>query len=195
MKTNYVLIDYENVQPKSIAILDQDHFKLLIFIGATQTKIALAIATAVQKMGTRADYITIPKTGNNALDFHIAWYLGRLTITDPTAYFHIISKDTGFDPLIQHLREHKISVARSHDLVDMPLIKALTATTLAEQVEVVRTNLEQRGVSKPRTVKTLTNTIKTLFQQRLTDAELAVLLHELERQQVISIHDIKVTYG
>ncbi len=195
MKTNYVLIDYENVQPKSIAILDQDHFKLLIFIGATQTKIALAIATAVQKMGTRADYITIPKTGNNALDFHIAWYLGRLTITDPTAYFHIISKDTGFDPLIQHLREHKISVARSHDIVDMPLIKALTATTLAEQVEVVRTNLEQRGVSKPRTVKTLTNTIKTLLQQRLTDAELAVLLHELERQQVISIHDIKVTYG
>jgi hypothetical protein len=30
LKTNYVLIDYENVQPAAIAVLDQEHFKIIV---------------------------------------------------------------------------------------------------------------------------------------------------------------------
>ncbi|MFT3847110.1 MAG: hypothetical protein QM739_00075 [Propionivibrio sp.] len=33
MKTNYVLIDYENVQPEAMAGLCEDHFKVLVFVG------------------------------------------------------------------------------------------------------------------------------------------------------------------
>ena len=33
MKINYVLIDYENVQPEAMAGLCEDHFKVLVFVG------------------------------------------------------------------------------------------------------------------------------------------------------------------
>ena len=52
----------------------------------------------MHQLGPRSSYVRLEASGSNALDFHIAYYLGNLVISDPTAYFHIISKDTGFDP-------------------------------------------------------------------------------------------------
>ena len=123
MRTNYVLIDYENVQPEALSVLDEEHFKVLVFVGASQTKLAFEAAAALQRMGNRAEYIKISGNGSNALDFHIAFYIGQLASSDPTAYFHIISKDTGFDPLIQHLKSKKLFAARSCDVSEIPLVK------------------------------------------------------------------------
>lgn len=36
MKTNYVLIDYENVQPEFAQSLAPEHFKVIVFVGANQ---------------------------------------------------------------------------------------------------------------------------------------------------------------
>ena len=44
MRINYVLIDLENVQPASLAGLDAEFFKVLIFVGASQTKIPFELA-------------------------------------------------------------------------------------------------------------------------------------------------------
>ena len=48
----------------------------------------------------------------NALDFALSYYLGRAVLADPTAHFHIIAKDGGYDPLIEHLRMRHINVRR-----------------------------------------------------------------------------------
>jgi hypothetical protein len=124
MKTNYVLIDFENVQPASIAALDAEHFHVIVFCGANQTKVGLDLATLMQKMGSRAQYLQISGNGSNALDFHIAFYIGELASREPGAFFHIISKDTGFDPLIAHLKSRKILSARSKTIADMPIFRA-----------------------------------------------------------------------
>ena len=68
MRINYVLIDLENVQPASLAGLDTEFFKVLIFVGASQTKIPFELASAAQKLGIRATYIKISGNGSNALD-------------------------------------------------------------------------------------------------------------------------------
>lgn len=99
MKTNYVLIDYENVQPDAIATLDQEHFKVVIFVGSNQTKVTFDVASSLQRMAERAEYVKISGNGSNALDFHIAYYIGHLASREPDAYFHIVSQDGGFDPL------------------------------------------------------------------------------------------------
>src|SRR5690606_41983881 len=39
MQENYVLIDYENVQPKNIELLANHPFKIYLFVGANQTKV------------------------------------------------------------------------------------------------------------------------------------------------------------
>ena len=38
VKKNYVLIDYENVQPEAMAVLDREHFSGMVFVGASQAK-------------------------------------------------------------------------------------------------------------------------------------------------------------
>src|SRR5687767_2649597 len=108
VRPNIVLIDFESVQPASLEVLAADHFKVKVFVGATQTKLPFDLVTAIQRMGDRAEYIKISGVGPNALDFHIAYYIGRIASQEPDAFFHIISKDTGFDPLIQHLKDNKI---------------------------------------------------------------------------------------
>ncbi|HEY1017128.1 MAG TPA: PIN domain-containing protein, partial [Herpetosiphonaceae bacterium] len=130
MRTNFVLIDYENVQPATIECLNQEHFKVLIFIGINQTKIAIDVAAALQKIGERAEYIKISGNGANALDFHIAFYIGQLAAQEPDAYFHIISKDTGFDPLIQHLKSKKIFAQRAQSVTDIPIVKSALAASI-----------------------------------------------------------------
>jgi hypothetical protein len=178
VRTNYVLIDYENVQPGALTVLEQEHFKVIVFVGANQAKISFDVASAIQRMGTNASYIKISGNGSNALDFHIAFYVGQLSAAEPDAYFHIISKDTGFDPLITHLKSKKIFASRSKDVMEIPIVKAANSKTPAEKQAVVLANLKQRGSSKPRTVKTLSSTISSLFQKTLTN----------------SISDTKVSY-
>ena len=195
MRTNYVLIDYENVQPVDMAALDQEHFKIIVFVGANQAKVSFDIASTLQRMGAKASYVKISGNGANALDFHIAFYIGQLAATDPDAYFHIVSKDAGFDPLIAHLKGKKILASRSMDVANIPIVKVASSNTPSEKQAVIVANLQQRGASRPRTVKTLSSTINSLFQKTLPEKELTSLLESLQEQGIISIKDTKVSYA
>lgn len=195
MKTNYVLIDYENVQPEAMAVLNEEHFKVIVFVGANQTKVSFEVASALQQMGTRAEYVRISGNGSNALDFHIAFYIGQLAAQEPEAYFHIVSKDTGFDPLIQHLKARKILACRSKDVTEIPIVKAAHSKTLGERLEVVIADLQRRGAAKPRTVKTLSSTINSIFQKQISEQELVDLMASLEKRGVIVTVGTKVSYA
>lgn len=195
MRTNYVLIDYENVQPGALAALEKEHFKIFVFVGANQTKVNYEIADSLQRLGPKALYVKVSGNGPNALDFHIAYYIGKLAASDKDGFFHIISRDTGFDPLIAHLKSRKIHACRSRDVGDIPIVKAANTKTPAEKVEVIVANLKLRGTAKPRTVKTLTSTISSLFQKALPQEELAGLLKLLEKQGYLAVNDTKVSYS
>jgi hypothetical protein len=194
LKTNFVLVDSENVQPKNMSLLNGGPFKIKVFLGANQAKISLEIARALQVFGPDAEYIQIDGNGSNALDFHIAYYIGRLAADTPDAYFHVISKDTGFDPLIKHLKTQNILCQRSTSIADIPLVKISNSKSAPEKVDAIIDNLAKRKVSKPRTLKTLRSTIKSLFVNQLADEELEDLLEQLSKRGVINITDSKVNY-
>ncbi|KGO97496.1 PIN domain-containing protein [Novilysobacter defluvii] len=195
MRTNYVLIDYENVQPSALAALEKEHFQIYVFVGANQAKVNYEIADTLQRLGPKASYVKIAGNGPNALDFHVAFYIGQLAAADPNSFFHIISKDTGFDPLIAHLKTKKIYACRSKDIGDMPIVKAANSKSPAEKLEVVVANLKQRGSSRPRTVKTLASTISSLFQKALAEDELSSLLKALQNKGYVSVNETKVSYS
>ncbi len=195
MKTNYVLIDYENVQPEAMAGLCEDHFKVLVFVGENQSKVTFEVASALQQMGSRAEYIKITGNGKNALDFHIAFYLGQLALKEPDAFFHIVSKDTGFDPLIQHLKAQKILACRSADVGEIPIIKTATPKTQADQIALVLEDLKRRKASKPRAVKTLISTISSMFQKQLSEQQVKAIITALTKQGVLDINGTKVSYS
>lgn len=218
MRTNFVLVDFENVQPQDLGLLKDEHFQVRIFLGPNQSKIHVDVAAAMQRLGTRAEYVVMEAAGKNALDFHIAYYIGCLSAEDPTAYFHIISKDTGFDPLIRHLKGRKIFAKRSTCIADMtcvapaPMVTApaavatapapapVTATPAAtasikDRVAVAVSDLQRRGASKPRAKKTLLSTLNALFKQALTEAELERLFQSLCSRGYVKLEGTRITYN
>ncbi|MGH8512709.1 MAG: PIN domain-containing protein [Gammaproteobacteria bacterium] len=194
VRTNFVLVDLENVQPENIGLLYGGPFKIKVFLGATQCKISLELARALQAFGPDVEYIQMDGNGPNALDFHIAYYIGRLAAEYPDAYFHIISKDTGFDPLIKHLKAQRISCQRSAAVTDIPMIKIANAESVPERLDALLGNLIKYKAAKPRTVETLKNSIKTYFANKLSDHEIQALLDQLAQRGVIRVSQGKVLY-
>jgi hypothetical protein len=195
VKTDYVLIDYENVQPKDLSLLGGHPFKVMVFVGANQARIPFELAKALQAMGENAEYVPISGTGRNALDFHIAFHLGELASKDPEGYFHIISKDTGFDPLVKHLKERGIRVRRSRDLAEMPILGITSPKTADERIDAIVKNLASRGHSRPRRRKTLASSINSLFMMKLEESDVDGLIQALEQRGVIAIEEGKVSYN
>lgn len=195
MKDNYILIDFENVHPKNLSILKGHNFKVIVFVGSNQNKVSLELATAMQSLGENAEYLQIEGNGPNALDFHIAFYIGEISAKNNNCYFHIISKDTGFDPLIKHLKNKKIYVQRAKDISDIALLKISNTESLPERVSSIIGFLKSRGNMKPRTVKTLSNSINSLFMKKLTEQEITEILNQLILKKVVTVNDVKVTYS
>jgi hypothetical protein len=194
LATNYVLIDLENVQPRNLELLQKHPFKVFVFCGANQTKLPFDLADAMQLLGENGKYVKISGNGKNALDFHIACYIGELAAKDPGGLFHVISKDTGFDHLIQHLCDRKIKVNRLVDLAEIPELRMSINTSNDEKIATIVKNLEGRGQSRPRKLKTLRNTINSLFTKKLEESELTSLIYELKKLKHIYVAETKVTY-
>lgn len=203
MKTNYVLVDYENVQPNDLSLLRSGPFRIKLFLGPNQAKIPVALAITLQSFGDRADYVPLETAGANALDFHIAYYIGALSCAEPTAFFHVISKDTGFDPLIRHLKTRGVLSQRSPSIAEMPIFKtALTQPVAAapvassEQALLAKAvgHLSRLKAARPRTLKTLTSTLKAAFGKEASSEQLDGLCADLVAEGVITTEGTKVSY-
>ena len=194
MPTNYVLIDFENVQPGNLEILKQHPFKVIVFVGENQTKIPFDLVAAMQSIGDSGRYVKISGSGKNALDFHITYYLGELISKEPSAYFHIISRDTGFDALVKHLKGRGIKIQREQNLAEIPVVRMSTATSTDDMIAAIVKNLSGRGQSRPRIVKTLSNTINSLFTEKLSEQQLTLIIKSLEQKKYIRINAGNVSY-
>jgi hypothetical protein len=181
MKANYIMIDMENVVPDNLELLDQDWVKVLLFVGKNQTKLPISIVKAVQRLGSRAQYVQMSGTGHNALDFHIAFYIGRIAATDKDAYFHIISNDTGFDPLIAHLKQEHVLADRVTKIEEIPALIQLRIVSkpFSERISFAKERLQKPNAPRPRTRKTLTSHIAAMFLKALSDADISNIIDEL----------------
>lgn len=196
MRRNVVLIDFESVQPDTLEALHPDHFEVFLFCGASQTKIPFDIAASLQKLGARAQYIKIAGVGPNALDFHIAYYIGRVAAEDPSAFFHIVSCDKGFDPLIQHLKSQNMQAGRWPSIQEIPGLKNNgTVKHPGERAEAFLAKLKLPKTPKPKTEKALSNAIKTHLQPGLDDAEVARILRAIVATGYLSIAAGKIVYA
>jgi hypothetical protein len=189
-----LLVDFENVQPDNVGILNGRSFKIKVFVGANQAKIPFELARTLHAFGPDAEYVQIAGGGKNALDFHIAYYIGRLAAENPDASFYVISKDTGFDPLIKYLAAKGVSCQRSIAIPDIFGSKLSSSEPVANNIDAIIANLAIRKTGRPKTLKTLRGTINGLFRNKLPDAELDALIEKLTKRGVIKVVDGKVNY-
>jgi hypothetical protein len=213
IKTHYILIDYENVPVKSLALLKGEYFRLRVFLGLKNTKLATELVLAMNELGDHADYIVLEAGGHNALDFHITYYLGRFAEEDPAGQYYIISKDTGFDSLIKHLNKNGIHCQRAVSIEALPCIakpkpspapkpasavkpKANPATKKKAQelVDQVLANFARRKTGMPRTEKTLRSTIKMLCGAQYSDKEIDAVFNRLVKKGIVTIDGARASY-
>ena len=120
MSTQYVLVDFENVQP-DLSSLAGTPYKVKLFVGAKQQeqRHRYSFLKAVMALGGNAELIEITRSGSNAVDMHIAWYIGGLLEREPGARVHVISGDTDFDPLLEFLTARGVSCRRTKSLGEL----------------------------------------------------------------------------
>jgi hypothetical protein len=97
----HVLVDLENVQPPAALLEDlaPGFADAWIFHGPHQEKLSKTFKTLI---GERATLVPITRTGNNALDFHLSFYLGYVAAKHPDARLVVVANDKGYEPMIEH---------------------------------------------------------------------------------------------
>ncbi|HUS34414.1 MAG TPA: PIN domain-containing protein [Verrucomicrobiae bacterium] len=164
LPVNYVFVDYENMHELDPALIGRKTVHLTLLLGAHQKKLD---STLVQKLVAHAasvQLVQLNSPGRNALDFALAFYLGKAAQADPTAYFHIVSKDTGFDPLIEHLQSHHIRARRHDDYTSLTFTSPakLVAESPEELFTRVTTHLRNNAKNRPKRKKTLESHLAAL---------------------------------
>lgn len=101
----HLLIDFENVQPQNLDKLPTENTHIWLFIGVLHKMLPISLVKSLLRFGERAHLVQLQKTGKNALDFYLSYYLGQITATDPEAQIGILSRDGGYDVLVEHILE------------------------------------------------------------------------------------------
>jgi hypothetical protein len=197
LKKTVLLVDYENIQNLDLSMVQEQDIEIRIFIGQTQHKIPVELVQATQRLGKRVEWIKIEGTGSNALDFHIAFYLGQLSKDDERNSFLILSKDKGFDPLIKYIKKNKINCKRIQSLLDLSQKKDMQISQNSDSAARIFENLSKIQKNKrPRTRKTLRQHVKSLFlQKQLKDPEIDSLVNTLFTQKNVSEINNHLTYN
>jgi hypothetical protein len=191
MMRKLLLIDYENIQNFDLTCLEND-VDVVVFVGATQ-KISPSLAAAAARMGDRLVWLKMSGTGPNALDFHIACYLGRTLEIDHDHICYILSHDKGFDPLLDHLGKFGLECFRIDNLA--PLGIDLSPTEEASYRKVVDTLRKQRKPQRPHTRAALIRLVASTFQRRPDALQVNSIIFRLMAKKLLYIHDDTVTYG
>jgi hypothetical protein len=217
MPTHYVLVDFENVQP-DLSTLAGTPYKVKVFFGAKQQegRVPFKLVDAMIALGSNVEAVKILRSGSNAVDMHIAYYVGRLIEKEPNASIHIISGDTDFDPLVEYLKTKGVSCKRAKTVSELakhaePVRhappKARPAPARAHKPPPARKPHDPRLDSvmkqlhslsgKPATRKKLAQTIANYFRQHrepLADDAVEHLIDELIRLKYVTQNGSRVAY-
>jgi len=101
----HILIDYENIQPKSFDNVEVDECHVWLFLGINQQKsLPLELVENLLRFDNEnVHIIKMQHAGKNALDFYLSFYLGKISEIDPSADVCILARDSGYDILVEHL--------------------------------------------------------------------------------------------
>jgi hypothetical protein len=128
-----VLVDYENVQPTEFVEVAQAGCHVWFFVGSSQKRVSTDLPDFIARFPAQSRFIRMEKPGKNSLDFHICYYLGVAAHERPEWLYVLMSKDTGYDPLLAHVRNEGMFAQR---VVTIPQLHALLGIGSASRAEV-----------------------------------------------------------
>jgi PIN domain len=205
MNESVLLVDYENIGKIDLAAIPEG-VRVPFFFGASQRTVPTDFLKAALRLGERFVPIDIEGQGKNALDFHIAFYLGEYLARDPHTACVILSKDKGFDPLVRHLVRRGFRVRRANTMTEAQLGTAPAAPTRGARaaaaarrdtplVEGALGLLEgTQKLRRPRKRKGLVAVLHSHFAKKVPEAELQRLIDQLIDAGKLSDNGGAITY-
>ena len=86
--------------PRSRTTADPLTVTLICTVGANQLS-----------FGNKLTLVPISRSGKNALDFQLSYYVGYITSRNPNARFVVVSNDQGYGPMLDHAKELGFAVS------------------------------------------------------------------------------------
>jgi hypothetical protein len=211
-RLNHVFVDFENVHQIDASVIGSKAVSFTLLLGAKQTKLDAGLVEKLMEHAASVQLIRLASSGKNALDFALAYYVGRAVSANPAASIHIVSKDTGYDPLIEHLRSRHIHAFRHDSFATLTFSGKSKAATVAPKPETmtpkagtvvpnpetlpkedplarVLERLRKNVTNRPKKKKTLLSHLKFMLGKDATEAEAIKLLEMLRQAGHLSIGD------
>lgn len=113
-------IDYENVHDEGldgVASL-QENDRVIVFYGEQIKSISFERHMEMMNSKARVEYIETHKTAKNYLDFQLSTYLGFLIGKGESGPVYIVSRDTGFDSVIDFWKGRNTKCARQDRIAE-----------------------------------------------------------------------------
>lgn len=188
---NHVFVDFENVQSVELSAVGRSNFVFHLFLGPNNVKLDVDLVDRLLASSQSVKLIRSPKSGKNALDFVLAYHLGQAVQSEPKARFHLVSKDAGFDALVELLKTRQVKVKR-HD--DWQWVEQIQHPPVGKPPE-PKAPVKEAGLSasaakfllslikdeknRPKKKKTLVNRAKNAIGKDATDAQAEAVVEEL----------------
>lgn len=195
---NYVFVDFENIHEVNLSVIGSKDVHFTLLLGNQQKKLDAGLVEKMMEHAGSVHLVRLTSAGKNALDFAIAYYVGRAVMADPGAHFHIISKDTGFDPLIEHLKKRHVHAHRHNDFSSLTFAAPVKppAAHSDELAPRVLAHLKKNTGNRPKRKKTLVSNLWAFSGKSVSESEIIKLVEDLKKSGHISINDKDaVTYN
>ena len=121
-KKHLYLVDFENTNKDGLYGLDtlneNDH--VIIFFGSHDKTVPIDCHKMIMNTKAIVNEMQMDKTDKNYLDFQLATYCGYLIGTHEYLDVTVVSKDTGFDSLVDFWRKRQVSIRRITSIIPLP---------------------------------------------------------------------------
>lgn len=189
---SYLYVDFENVQDLKVDVIRKTT-KIMIIVGENQTKMPIELIQKTQPLGNAVEWIQVNGKGRNALDFFIAFYLGKDVAVNKGKTFIIYSKDTGYDPLIDYLKKSGIKVKRIVNFQELSLKKPIKTDEIRIQ-RVKESLIKTAGKSRPKKKSSLIGFIGAQHRE-IAKKDIESIVEQLFRKKIVYEENGMIKYS
>lgn len=190
---NHVFVDLENVKCIDVAVVAGKNVTFHLFLGPHNKKLDVEVVEVLLENAQAVKMIRSPKAGKNALDFVLAYHLGQAVLGDPRGFYHLISKDAGFDSLVDLLKSRQVKVRRHENWSSLNLNghpkPAVEVKALSEAAEKLAVDLKKMAANRPKRRKGLLGRVSSLLAKGSTEADCERVVEELVKAKQLSIDE------
>lgn len=177
----WAFIDYENVG--TLGRVDLSSYdKVIVFLGAKQPKLDFTDTKYDKPINIVVVQLKAHQANN--LDFHLSYYLGRFDSQAPESVaFEVVSNDTGFSPLIAHIKNG-----------GRPCKQVKIASATPDTQKLVESLRSQAKEKRPKKVASLRNHIASHLGLKGNELAIQNQLNQLVTANVIKISGDGIEY-